>query len=80
MRLGREGEVGGRWGIMLHDHVFRARKQCSLVNPTVYNHRQQSRLNYCTGCINMCFPSRKHWGLESTVQILILGNTSGGVQ
>lgn len=33
----------------------------------------------CTEYTDVCFPSRKHWGLESTDQKLRLGSISGGV-
>lgn len=74
---GRDGcEMGGGlgWQIMLHDHIFRARKVLlSQSHCVTTGTRAQSQLNYCTGCPDVCFPSRKHGGLNSPVQILILG-------
>lgn len=54
--------------------------QCSLVSPTVSDRGQQSKLRDCTERTDGCFPSRKHWGLGSTVQKLRLGRISGGVR
>lgn len=67
---GRDGcEMGVGWEIMLHDHIFRARQV--LLSPShcvTTGTRAQSKLHYCTGCPDVCFPSRK-----SPVHILLLG-------
>lgn len=46
----------------------------------MFDHGEQSKLRDCTERADVCFPSRKHWGLESTVQKLRLRSISGGLQ
>lgn len=66
---GRDGVRWGGGGIMLHDHIFRARQVLlSQSHCVTTGTRAQSKLHYCTGCPHMCFPSRK-----SPVHILLRG-------
>lgn len=54
---------------MLHDHIFRARQVLlSQSHCVTMGTWAQSKLNYCAGCPDVCFPTRK-----SPVHILLLG-------
>lgn len=73
---GRRG--WGQGGVILRDHIFRARarlpSQSQCVRPRKAEQAQLLRWTHRSG-----LSRRKHWALESTVQMLTLGGSSRGV-